>query len=89
MAWTIEFEEAAKKELAKLDKTVALRILKFLSGRVSPLDDARSIGEALKGSALGEFWRYRVGDYRIICRIVDARITVIVIRIGNRRDVYR
>jgi len=89
LAWTIEFEEAAKKELAKLDKTVALRILKFLSGRVSPLDDARSIGEALKGSALGEFWRYRVGDYRIICRIVDARITVIVIRIGNRRDVYR
>jgi len=89
LAWTIEFEEAAKKELAKLDKTVALRILKFLSGRVAPIDDARSIGEALKGSSLGEFWKYRVGDHRIICRIVDARITIIVIRIGNRRDAYR
>ena len=89
MAWTIEFEDAAKKELAKLDKTIALRILKFLSGRVAPLENPRSIGEALKGSALGEFWKYRVGDYRIIGRIVDAKITIIVIRIGNRRDVYR
>ena len=89
MAWTIEFEDAAKKELAKLDKTIALRILKFLSGRLAPLEYPRSIGEALKGSALGEFWKYRVGDYRIICRIVDAKITIIVIRIGNRPEVYR
>ncbi len=89
MAWTIEFEDSAKKELAKLDKTVALRILKFLSRRIAGLDDPRSVGEALRGSSLGEFWKYRVGDYRIICKIVDARITIIVIRIGNRRDVYR
>jgi mRNA interferase RelE/StbE len=89
LAWTIEFEDAAKKELSKLDKTVALRILKFLTERVAPLENGRALGEAPKGSALGEFWKYRVGAYRIICRIVDARITIIVIRISNRRDVYR
>jgi mRNA interferase RelE/StbE len=89
LAWTIEFDKAAKKELAKLDRNVALRITKFLSGRVALLDNPRSIGEALKGSTLGEFWKYRVGDYRIICRILDARVTVIVIRIGNRLDVDR
>lgn len=89
MAWTIEFDKAAKKELAKLDTSVARRILKFLSGRLALLDDPRSIGEALKGSALGDFWKYRVGDYRIICKIADAQITIIVIRVGNRRDVYR
>jgi mRNA interferase RelE/StbE len=89
LAWTIEFDQAAKKELAKLDRSIARRILKFLSERVAPLDNPRSIGEALKGSALGEFWKYRVGDYRIICRIVDARISIIVIRVGNRGDVYR
>ncbi|HLW89859.1 MAG TPA: type II toxin-antitoxin system RelE/ParE family toxin [Roseiarcus sp.] len=89
MAWTIEFEPAAKEELAKLDKVVALRILRFLSQRVALMENPRDIGEALKGSALGEFWKYRVGGYRLICRILDARITIIVIRIGNRRDVYR
>jgi mRNA interferase RelE/StbE len=56
---------------------------------VAPLENPRDIGEALKGSTLGEFWKYRVGDYRLICRIVDARITIIVIRVGNRREVYR
>jgi mRNA interferase RelE/StbE len=78
-----------RKELAKLDEIVAQRILKFLSGRLAPLENPRSLGEALKGSALGGFWKYRVGDYRIISRIVDARITIIVVRIGNRRDVHR
>ena len=89
MAWTIEFENAARKELAKLSKPVAARILKFLSDRIAPLENPRDIGEALKGSVQGEFWKYRVGDYRLICRIFDARITIIVIRVGNRREVYR
>jgi mRNA interferase RelE/StbE len=53
------------------------------------LDDPRSLGEALKGSELGEFWKYRVGDYRIISRIEDETVMIFVIRIGNRREVYR
>ena len=89
MAWTIAFEKAAARELAKLDRTGAQRIVGFLTQRIAPLENPREIGEALKGSRLGEFWKYRVGDYRVICRIVDATITIVVVRIGNRRDVCR
>lgn len=89
MAWRIELGRDAEKALDKLDRPVAQRILRFLYERVAPLDDPRSIGEALKGSQLGEFWKYRVGDYRIISRIEDGELCVLVVRIGNRRDVYR
>ena len=89
MAWRIEFEDAALKELAKLDKPVAKRIVTFLRERVAVLDDPRSIGEALKGSKLGEFWKYRVGDYRIITNIEDGVMRILVLKVGNRREVYR
>lgn len=89
LAWRIEFEDAALKELSKLDKPVARRILAFLRDRVAVLDDPRSIGEALKGSKLGEFWKYRVGDYRIITNIEDGVMRILVLKVGNRRDVYR
>ena len=89
MAWKIEVDPAAAKELGKIDPQVARRIVKFLQECVSLLEDPRSIGEALKGSALGEFWKYRVGDYRIISSIQDSVVTILVVRIGNRRDVYR
>ena len=74
MAWLIEFDEAAKKDLSKLDKQTARRITTFLRERVAVLADPRSIGEALKGSKLGEFWKYRVGDYRIISSIEDGSL---------------
>ena len=89
MAWTIQIDPAAARDLRKLDQRTARRILAFLRGRVRTLDNPRSIGEALKGPRLGEFWRYRVGDYRIIARIEDRALLVIVVRIGNRRYVYR
>lgn len=89
MAWRIEIAQTAEKQLAKLDRAVARRIVAFLRERVSALDDPRAIGEALKGSELGEFWKYRVGDRRVICEIHDARITIEVIRLGNCREVYR
>jgi len=85
LAWKIEFDEAAKRDLAKLDKPVAKRITNFLFERIAPLADPRSIGDALKGSRLGEFWKYRVGDYRI----EDAALRVFVVRVGNRREVYQ
>ncbi|MPQ70035.1 MULTISPECIES: type II toxin-antitoxin system RelE family toxin [Pseudomonas] len=89
MAWKIEFESSAAKELSKLDPQTVQRILKFLRGRVADLEDPRSIGEALKGSKLGDFWKYRVGDYRIISEIQDQVVCILVVRIGNRRDVYK
>lgn len=89
MAWKVELDPAAERELGKLDPQIAHRIMSFLHGRVAVLDDPRSIGEALKGSGLGEFWKYRVGDYRIISSIEDGALRVLVVRIGNRREVYR
>ena len=89
MAWQIKFDDASLKDLAKLDKPVAKRIVQFLRERVAVLDDPRSIGEALKGSKLGDFWKYRVGDYRIVASIEDGALRILVVRIGNRREVYR
>jgi len=89
MAWTIDFERAAERELDKLDPAVTRRILTFLHRRLSPLDDPRALGEALTGPELGEFWKYRVGDYRILARIQDRQVRILVVRIGNRREVYR
>ena len=89
MNWTIEFAPEAVRELDKLDRQVTRRILKFLRDRVAKLEDPRSIGTALKGSKLGEFRKYRVGDYRIICRTEDDRLLILVLRIGHRREVYR
>jgi mRNA interferase RelE/StbE len=88
MAWKIEFERDAERELNKLDPQSARRILRFLRDRISP-PDARSIGQALKGDRFGEFWRYRVGDYRMIARIDDATALILVLRIGHLREVYR
>jgi len=89
MAWKIELDPGAERELSKLDPPVARRILGFLHDRLATLEDPRSIGEALKGSTLGAFWKYRVGDYRIIASIEDNAVCILVVRIGNRRDVYR
>ena len=89
MAWKVELDSAAERDLDKLDPQMARRILAFLHGRIAPLDDPRSIGEALKGSRLGIYWKYRVGDYRVIANIEDGALRILVVRIGNRREVYR
>ena len=89
MAWKVELDPAAVRELSKLDQQTARRILAFLHGRVATLDDPRSIGEALKGSKLGEFWKYRAGDYRVIARIEDDALRVLVVRVGSRDKVSR
>lgn len=89
MAWAVELSALAQKNLDRLDPQIARRILSFLNERVARLDDPRSIGESLKGSRFGEFWKYRVGDCRIIARIEDRILKVLVVRIGNRREVYR
>ncbi|MCA1654488.1 MAG: type II toxin-antitoxin system RelE/ParE family toxin [Sphingomicrobium sp.] len=88
MAWTVEFVPAAAKELKKLDRQVAARIVRTLEERIAPLDDPRSIGSALVGEHAG-YWRWRIGDYRVVARIEDERITVLVVRVAHRREVYR
>jgi mRNA interferase RelE/StbE len=89
MAYSVELAESADRELGKLDAQHRKRILKFLHERVAKLDDPRSLGEALHGSQLGEFWKYRVGDYRLISKIEDDRLLVLVLRVGHRREIYR
>jgi len=89
MAWKIELSAQVDRDLAKLDPQLSKRILKFLHERVAPLDNPRSIGQALHGSRLGEFWKYRVGDYRLICKIENNRLLILVLRAGHRKEIYR
>ena len=88
MGWTIEILDSAKKGLRRLDRQNARRITDFLHRRLAELDDPRSIGDSLHGP-LREYWRYRVGDYRIVCSIQDRRLVVLVVEIGHRSEVYR
>ena len=89
MPWRIEFSVEADRELRKLDPQHSKRIVKFLSERLATLDDPRSIGKALQASRLSEFWRYRVGPFRLVCKIEDDRLLVLVLRVGDRKEIYR
>ena len=89
MVWIIKYTESSSKQLKKLDQQTALRVLNYMDERVAVLADPRSLGKNLKGPKMGEYWRYRVGDIRVICNIVDGQLTVLVVEIGNRRVVYR
>ena len=88
MAWTIDYTQTALNQLRKLDKQSARRILDFLDERVAQRDDPRSTGKALTGP-LGGLWRYRIGNFRVICEIQDGELRVLVVELGNRREVYR
>ncbi|MCU1309454.1 MAG: type toxin-antitoxin system RelE/ParE family toxin [Candidatus Angelobacter sp.] len=88
MAWTVEVGDFAEKQLRKLDAPVRDRILHYLADRIQGCKNPRHFGESLKGNKAG-WWRYRVGDYRVICRIQDEKITVLVLAIGHRREIYR
>jgi mRNA interferase RelE/StbE len=89
MGYRVELSEDATKQLKKLGAENRERLVRFLYERVAKLDDPRSIGEALKGNKLGEFWRYRAGDYRLICKIEDELVVVLVLQIGHRREIYK
>jgi mRNA interferase RelE/StbE len=88
LAWTIEYTQTAKKQLRKLDKPMARRILDFLDDRVAKQDNPRTLGKALTGP-LGTLGRYRIGDVRAICEIQDGAARILVLQIGHRREVYR
>lgn len=89
MAWRIELTATAAKQLGKLDKKEAQRITDFLRNRLASQEDPRKTGHALAGPQFGTYWRYRVGDFRIICDIQDTALRILVIEVGNRREIYR
>ena len=86
--WTINYSDTARKALKKLDKQTAYRILDYMDERVATAPDPRLLGKALSGQ-LGGLWRYRVGDYRVICDIQDKTVCILVLKMDHRRDVYR
>ncbi|HKH49703.1 MAG TPA: type II toxin-antitoxin system RelE/ParE family toxin [Thermoanaerobaculia bacterium] len=88
MAWTIRFDPRAERELARLDRQVQIRVLRFLRERIAPLADPKELGEALTGP-LRSFWKYRVGSYRVIVDLQHDELVILVVRIGHRGSVYR
>lgn len=89
MTWAIEFERSAAKEFRKLDPQIQRRIQRFFRQRVLASDDPRSYGKALRGTRSGKLWRYRVGDCRIIAELQDHRLVILIVRVGQRGQVYR
>lgn len=93
MAWRIEFDAGALKDLHTLDKQVARRITRFLRERLAQMDNPRALGAPLRsatsGPGVAPLWRYRVGDWRIVVRIEDEILRVLVLRVAHRREVYR
>lgn len=88
MAWAIDYTDTAKEQLRKLDKQMARRIVDYMDERIAGLENPRNSGKALTGP-LGGFWRYRVGDCRVICDIQDDVLRVLVVQVGNRGKIYR
>jgi mRNA interferase RelE/StbE len=89
LVWTINYAASVDKQLCKLDRQIAKRIVAFMDDRIAPLDDPRSTGKALAGAVFGSYWRYRVGDYRVICDIQDGELCILVVELGNRKQVYQ
>lgn len=88
MAWTLLISETAKRQLKKLDRSTAQTLLRYLSRLLQEAEDPRGRGKPLTANLAG-LRRYRVGDYRMICRIEDDRLVLLVLQIGHRREVYR
>ncbi len=88
LAWIINYTESALRQLKKLDRPTARRILNYMDERVALSDDPRMNGKSLVGPKLGTYWRYRVGDVRVICNIQNEELCVLVVEIGHRKQVY-
>jgi mRNA interferase RelE/StbE len=87
MAWSIEFSEEAERDFSKLDKPIQRRIFAYLHGRIAASTDPRDFGKPLLHELAG-LWRYRVGDYRVLCSIEEDKLTVLVVEIGHRSVIY-
>ena len=89
MTWEIKYTESALHQLKKLDKPIARKVLDFMDERIAPSADPRSSGKNLVGPKMGSYWRYRIGDVRVICDIKDSELVVLVIELGHRKEIYR
>jgi mRNA interferase RelE/StbE len=87
MSWVYRFDERAVKELRKLGKQAQRDIISYLDERIAVDEDPRRFGKGLRSDIAG-LWRYRVGDYPIVCQILDGELIVLVVTVGHRRDVY-
>jgi mRNA interferase RelE/StbE len=87
LAWTIEVDPRAARQLKELDRAVQREISAYLRNRVAGADSPRRFGKPLRGAKFG-LWRYRVRDYRIICRLYDDRLVVLVVEVGHRSTIY-
>lgn len=87
MSWVYRFDERAVKELRKLGKQAQRDIISYLDERIAVDEDPRRFGKGLRSDLAG-LWRYRVGDYCIVCQILDGELIVLVVTVGHRRDVY-
>jgi mRNA interferase RelE/StbE len=88
LAWTIEISRTAEKQIKRLNRVAQAAIVRFLRDRLKPAQNPRQLGKPLHGDK-GGLWRYRVGDYRLICDIQDEKVVVLVLRVGHRKDIYR
>ena len=88
LAWRIEVSRTAERQLTKLDRQAQVEVLRYLRERIQGTSDPRQLGKALRGEKKG-LWRYRVGDYRIICDISNAHQIVAVLALGHRKHIYR
>jgi len=88
LGWSVEVSDIAERQFRKLDRQVRRRILDWLDDRIEGCKNPRHFGEALKGGRAG-LWRYRIGDYRVICEIQDRRLVVLALAVGHRREIYR
>ncbi len=89
MTWNINYAMSVKKDIQKFDVSTRKRLKKFIEDRLAKMENPRTIGGALTGSKLGQFWKFRVGDYRIISEIQDKILTILIIEIGHRKEIYR
>ena len=87
MAWTIEYDPRALKDLKKLDRKVQREILDYMDERVATAQVSRDFGKPLRASKFG-LWRYRVQDFRIICELQESRLVVLVVAVGHRSTIY-
>jgi mRNA interferase RelE/StbE len=89
LVWIIEYADTALKQLKKMDRQVARSIFEYLDERVAQLENPRELGKKLVGPQYGTYWRYRVGDVRIMCDIKDQKLIILVVEVGHRKEIYR
>ena len=87
-SWRIEIASTAEKQIAKLGRPAQKAIQRFLRERLLPAENPRQWGKPLHGEKRS-LWRYRVGDYRLICDIQNERVVVLVLEVGHRKNIYR